>query len=262
MRASFSKPKKRVTSHDTPWHPPVVAFRNGSTIREAYAQWWQPHHNSDLFDFMQALCSRSASDGIDDAFLNGYGSKVGRRWKPVPGKTIKVRLVLEYPLVNPVSGTVDVSTKRFGEIFGVAHDMYRAVYERDDAERGGKPAPRVGKVKLPGMKKPVTMLNRRPGKLVWGHDMSDLAFESMHFEFSPEARVAFDAYQKGRDAALKKLKLKCGRRRVNVPGHPELKASRALGSFILRRHPVLKVAKLAFNVKKHVVGTVTFGIGS
>lgn len=237
--------RKRVHIHPVPWHPPVVAFRKGSAIREAYAQWWKPHYDSDLSDFLDAI-DRSALDGEDDAFSNGYRSETARPWKVKPGKTVKVRIALDYPLVIGVDGVVSISTKRFGEIFGHAHDMYVAVYKRDDAEwkkTGKKAAPKVGRVKIPGVKRPVCMDNRALGPLVWGHDMSDLVFESMCFEFSPEAREAFDAYQRKRDAALKKLK-------------------RGPGTFILRPHPRLKSAKLAFDIKRHVLGTVSFGIGS
>jgi hypothetical protein len=220
--------------HQVPFHPPVVAFRKGSAIRKAFAQWWRPAGGSDLGELLEAISPRASCDGLDDAFVRGYSSGE-RRWKVTPGREIKVRIVLDYPLSFAAEGVVSVSTKRIGEIFGHAHDMYLGIYKRDDADRRGKPAPRVG-VKKFG-KLTAKCMNRAPSSLIWGHDMSDLVFEGVRFEFNPEAREALDAFQDARRASIKLMRSRGGRGAMKWP-------------------------KLKLDVKKHVLGTVTFDIGS
>jgi hypothetical protein len=239
----------RVASHETPWHPPVVAFWKGSVIREAYAKWWQPEYHSDLSDFLWAIGPRGSStpEGLDETFMREqkfrHPSAIRHQRKVVPGKTIKVRIVLDYPLREKQERVVEVSTKRFGEIFGIAHDMYRDVYKRDAAawkKKGHKAPPIIGKTKGG-----VTLLNRRESALVWGHDMGDLAFESMHFEFDLGAKAFLDAYEKARKA--------------------EIRAHKSHGRYTIL-HPKISAKslnrKLRFDTKKYIVGTVTFGIGS
>jgi len=222
MRLRRKRKAERVTRHETPWCPPVVAFYKGSTIRETYAQWWSPHYDSDLSDFLFALCPRSSRfnsvpEGYDDAFQHGGGEPMKSAWKVKVGRTVKLSLVLTYPLHTRHERSVTVTTKRFGEVFGAAHDFYADIYRRDNKawlrQHGKKVAPRAA----------ANLLNRASGLLVWGHDMSDLVFESLHFEFGPEARAALDKYKNQNQK---------------------------------------RSAKLDFDIRRRSIGTVTFGIGS
>lgn len=218
--------KAEMIARQVPWVPPVVAFRKGSSIREAFAKWWQPDLYSDLYYLLDAICPRTAPAGIDEAF---GGEKMRQKWKPKPGKTVLVNIRLDYPLREVWERPFKVSTKRIGEVFGLAHDLYRQIYLLDDAEwlkNGHKQAPIVGKKTLPGGQK-VDLLNRQGGSHVWGHDITDLVFESFCFEPSPKAQEFLEAHR----------------------------------MFMKRKRPPKNVKPPRFNVK-HCIGTVSFFIGS
>ena len=227
VKKSVKKSVKLVEQHKVPWYPPVVAFRKGSSIREAFAQWWAPELGSDLDKLLRAITPRTAPEGIDEAF---GGEQMRQKWKVKPGKMVCVKIVLDYPLREPYERALQVSTKRIGDVFGIAHDLYREVYAFDDADwkrKGHKRAPIIGKKKLPnGMQ--VNLMNRQGGSKVWGHDLTDLVFEGLCFEPSPEARVLLDAFGAENKRKTKRL---------------------------------VKAKPLRFN-SKHVIGTVTFQIGS
>lgn len=222
----MKKPAEFVELNKTPWYPPVVAFREGSSIREAYAQWWAPELGSDLDTLLRAIAPRSAPEGIDEAF---GGEKMRSKWKITKGEGVKVLLVLTYPLCVKYDREIVLHTKRFGDVFGRAHDLYREIYALDDAgwkEKGYKRAPIIGKKNLVSGQK-VNLMNRQGGTYVWGHDLTDLVFEGLYFEPSAEAKIYLKAHR-----AFQKRKT-----------HPK-------GTKPPR-----------FNVK-HCIGTVTFGIGS
>jgi hypothetical protein len=211
--------------HSVPWLPLVVAFRAETSIRETFAQWWEPQSCTVLDHLLRGICDRSASAGVDEAL---GGEKMRHGWKPRPGKTLRLEILLDYPFREPVKRSVQIGSKRFGEVFGLAHDIYREVYALDDAhwsQHGHEQAPVVGKRKLPGGST-VNLLNRQGGAFVWGHDITDLHFESLCFEPSAEAL----AYLKARRAFFKKKQPK------------DAKPPR-------------------FNVR-HSIGTVSFFIGS
>lgn len=217
------KSVKLVEIHKVPWYPPVVAFRRDSSIREAFAQWWAPELGSDLDRLLRAISPRTAPEGIDKAF---GGEQMRQKWKAKPGKMVCLKIVLDYPLREPYERCFQVSTKRIGDVFGLAHDLYREVYAFDDADwarKGHKQAPIIGKKKLPSGRK-VNLLNRQGGAHVWGHDITDLAFEGLYFEPSPEAQRLHVAYKR---------------------------ETKKVGT----------VKAMRFNAK-HVLGTVTFQIGS
>ena len=100
---------------------------------------------------------------------------------------LRFRVLLDYPLVGaPAETLVDVPTWApteegelgFGEIFGMAADLYARVYHQDAEEQGRRadePAPRN-----PGM------ANREIGTRVWGHDLADLVFEAVHVLVEPD----------------------------------------------------------------------------
>lgn len=192
------KPSQEPECHPVPWMPHVVAFRGGSSIRKTFAQWWEPD-GGDLGHLLFSVGRPGAKDGIDEAF---GGETLRDKWKPKPGKLLRLEILLDYPLRTPLRRTFEVSTKRFGEVFGLAHDLYREVYAADDAhwkQHGHAQAPIIGKKKLPSGRQ-VNLLNRQGGAYVWGHDIVDLAFEALLFQPSAEAA----AYLKARRAFFKK----------------------------------------------------------
>ena len=81
--------------------------------------------------------------------------------------------------MGETAAEVTIPAWRIGEIFGICHDMYKAVYDMDDEawkEEGKDEAPRMGP----------KIINRAHGKYVWGHDMDDLVFEWVGFTTNPE----------------------------------------------------------------------------
>lgn len=251
----MKKTRKRVTWHETPWVPPVVAFYKGSKLREVYAQWWSPHWNSDLADVLHATGPRGSStpEGLEDCFGRG---RVRKDWKRPPGKTINVAVEISAYLSEKQSRVVQVSSKRFGDVFGIAHDLYADVYKRDDAEWrkvGKKKAPTAGeqwqeaiddgKVSKKEAGFRTGLVNRARGRLVWGHEMGDLAFEGLCF--APSDVVA-EWLKRYREAHAKMTK----EARKKQPG------------IIIMGGPKTKdLPKLALG-KDDVIGTITFGIGS
>jgi hypothetical protein len=218
--------KSQMIARRVPWMPPVVAFRKGSSIRETFAQWWEPDLHSDFYYLLTAICPRTACAGVDEAF---GGEKMRHKWKSKSGKTVLLDIRLDYPLREAWERPFKVSTKRIGEVFGLAHDLYREIYLLDDVvwlKNGHKQAPIVGKKTLPGGQK-VNLLNRQGGAHVWGHDIIDLVFESFSFKPSAKATAYIEAHR----------------------------------AFSARKRPPKNAKPPRFNVK-HSIGTVSFFIGS
>jgi hypothetical protein len=248
-------PPKRVTWHEPPWFPPVVAFYKGSQLRETYAQWWSPHWNSDLGDVLHAIGPRGSStpEGLEDCFGRG---RLRKDWKSPAAKTINVAVEISAYLSEKQSRVVQVSSKRFGEVFGVAHDLYADVYKRDDAEwkkagKGRVPTAgeqwqedvKAGKVTKKEAGFRTGLVNRARGRLVWGHEMGDLSFEGLHFEPSD---VVLDWLKRYYDARVKMMT----KARKKNPG-----------VLVLAGPKAKDLPKLVLG-KSDVIGTITFGIGS
>ncbi len=83
---------------------------------------------------------------------------------------VKVKLTINYPVTENQTKVVKIDRRYPGEIFALLHDFYREIYAEDE-RRGGKPGPMNSRC-----------LNRGGGPLVWGHDIGDLAIESVHYK--------------------------------------------------------------------------------
>lgn len=175
----------------------VVAFGHDA-LREAYRVWWHPFRGMGP-DF-DALCGASvwkpfrrgkahgmrrvknatvesgaslALDKLDPSRVefSARGKKTTqprrRTFSPV-----KVRLTIGYPVCEKQTKIVTIDRRYPGEIFALLHDFYREIYAEDE-RRGGKPGPMNGEGTFP--------LNRGGGPLVWGHDIGDLAIETVHY---------------------------------------------------------------------------------
>ena len=154
----------------------VDAFHEGALIREAVAQYWRPEYGF------------KTDDGWEDSKLSQIMWNVAPQGllqclerEPGAGDfLVEIRIILTYPLQHAWEATARVPANRLGEVFAIAHDMYRHVYDLDEAEwqsKGHQDAAPRGAPKL---------LNRASGKYVWGHDMGDLVFEYIEFMADPE----------------------------------------------------------------------------
>lgn len=181
-------------SHAVPFSPPVEAFSPGSAIRETFALWWTAEMST------PEAAARPVEVGsmirVGGRHTDPYDLKelfkILRRkhrvrpegprllWpddKSEEPPVMKVNVRITYPLHQPKERDFDIKLSRIGDVFGFAYDLYREVYDTEDAMREkGTPAPRVGE--RGGHPK---CMNRASGPLVWGHDMGDLIFESLHF---------------------------------------------------------------------------------
>jgi len=176
----------------------VVAFGN-KALREAFRVWWHPHDMGADFDRLtgapvwsvmgrvhERVERQTVIDGgaIELRRLNPphpnvakfmRGIKVHRGFKPArrppapsaARATVKVRIVLTYPLVEPRSKVVIIDRRYPGEIFGLAHDFYRELYAEDE-KLGGEAGP------MNGGRGP--LLNRGKGPVITSHDIGDLCF--------------------------------------------------------------------------------------
>ena len=154
---------------------PVDAFKNDALIREAVALYWQPEYS--VLDGTEGRDSALYSI-LYNVFPQGLEYRFSK--KPDFSFLIEVRIILTYPLNEYWEATVKIPANRFGEVFAIAHDMYRHVYDLDDAQWQSQghqdAAPRGG----------AGLMNRARGSHVWGHDMSDLVFESIGFLRNPD----------------------------------------------------------------------------
>lgn len=160
--------------HNVPFGSmPVDAFGD-DLIREAVAQYWQPEYSiedgdgridSELYSILYNILPQ----GLEYRFNRMRNFDF----------LVEVKVVLTYPFTDYWEATVKIPANRFGEIFSVAHDMYRHVYDLDDAywqAQGHQDStPRVSSM----------VINRAKGKYVWGHDISDLVFENVGFLMNP-----------------------------------------------------------------------------
>lgn len=154
-------------AHEVPFGSMRVdAFHEGALIREACAQYWQPDHSTALAEIMWNTFPQGLLHclGRDNSFAF----------------PIQVRIILVYPVQDFWEASVKVPANRLGEVFAIAHDMYRHIYDLDDAhwrsEGHQDDVPRMS----------ATIMNRAHGKYIWGHDIGDLVFESITFLPTPE----------------------------------------------------------------------------
>lgn len=174
---------------------PVVALGQPE-VRKTLAMWYEPDHASqgpanassppelDFDDGKWHEIDVSAGPGPDARELykllyavapRGFCEVHGKDAPPVP---IQVRLVLDYPLQHTWAATITLDARELGIVFAAAHDMYRQIFALDDQawrDGGHDTAPRGA----PGL------ANRAGGKYVWGHDFTDLVFESLLFARAP-----------------------------------------------------------------------------
>jgi hypothetical protein len=163
---------------------PVVALAQPE-VRRTLALWYEPDARSTGEPELQEVDEEGwivvhpgcPSDALDlrkllyEVAPRGFCDAYGLDAPPVP---IEVRVEIGAYLEHTWSVTAMIDARELGIVFAIAHDMYRHVYAMDDRvwkEQGREPAPRVSK----------TVVNRAPGKYVWGHDIGDLVFEQLYF---------------------------------------------------------------------------------
>lgn len=173
--------------------PTIVALGH-EALREAFRVWWHPFRGMGP-DF-DALCGNSVWKPFTRGKTHGMRrvknatvesgarlmldkldksrAKFVRRDKKTIKKRspVKVRLTIDYPVCEKQTKIVTIDRRYPGEIFALLHDFYREIYAEDE-RRGGKPGPMNGEGTFP--------LNRGGGPLVWGHDIGDLAIETVHY---------------------------------------------------------------------------------
>lgn len=164
-------------SHDVPFGSLAVDLLEDSELRNTLARFYEPSWNSEN---LREIFYNSWPEGT---LKRGYKSES-------PPPEFSARIILDYPLTNPWYADVWISSSRLGEIFGIAYDMYCHIYELDDAEwrkEGHQDkAPSVADLKRAEGKDGPMLINRAKGAYVWGHDMSDLVFETVEFHLNAD----------------------------------------------------------------------------
>lgn len=122
------KISRQAELHDVPFGPiPIEVFRKGAVIREAMAQYWEPQYKV-------LRCGKLKISDLSTVLFDVFpeGLMLQRR----PGREfdfpVQLRILLTYPLRDVWEATVKIPANRFGEVFAIAHDMYRYVYDLDD----------------------------------------------------------------------------------------------------------------------------------
>lgn len=151
--------------HSVPFEGIRVECFKDDALRETVAQYWGPGYGVG-YDFVLYQVSPC-------------GAPRGHRVFDADAYLVEVEILLTYPLNHPWSARMKLPVDRLGEVFAVAHDMYKHIYDLD-AEvwkaEGHDAVPRVSE----------RCTNRAHGRHVWGHDMSDLVFESVLFILNPD----------------------------------------------------------------------------
>ncbi len=160
--------------HDIPFgRMRVDAFFDGALIREAAAQYWEPQYSNGEGKkrkkaALYAMMWNVMPQGIAPLYPN----------KDVYDFPISLKIVINYPLEEIWEAQVKIPAYRLGEIFAITHDMYKHIYDLDNADWQSQghqdEVPRGG-----------GLLNRAKGKHIWGHDMGDLVFEHTYFAPNP-----------------------------------------------------------------------------
>jgi hypothetical protein len=169
-------------SHSVPFGAMRVDAFSKELIREAFAQYFDPDYSDPRERFRDENVEREST-----ALFQMLSNVVPQGlWNPefaakdFSEVMVSVRILITYPLAEVWEATVEIPASRFGSVFAITHDMYRHIYDLDDAEwqkQGHQDsAPRLAP----------KMLNRAKGTHVWGHDMSDLVFEWLAFTPNPE----------------------------------------------------------------------------
>jgi len=166
--------------------PSVVALGN-EALREAFRVWWNPswEMGKDFQKLTGATVVYGNGRSKGATIRSGYSIELGRlagrsllrgrfRKKLKSTKSmVNVCIRLRYPLAEERTKVVAIDRRYPGEIFAHAHDFYRELYAEDDK--------RVGNATPKGS----TRFNRVAGPLIWGHDISDLVFESCAYKAYP-----------------------------------------------------------------------------
>ncbi len=204
------KPEARedYETHEVPFDSlPVRAFVQ-APLRQAVADWWRPSQYSTqdpdldvrkrnvLWELMLGIQTEG------QAFVNKM---------PVPSTRVRIQLNLDYPLHHHWKVNREVPLAQLGQIFGMAYNMYQHIYllEEEALSIGSVAAlqqkdqedirwwkdhsyetePKIDE-SLPECARGL------PGSFVWGHDLSDLVFETVLFcpaddikPFDPDAPI-------------------------------------------------------------------------
>lgn len=221
-----------------------IAEADGSPIREATSQYWKPsYYNQSEWDAEGKKIEKPEQSKLWSilAGVLPQGILTSYHKEDKFDFDVRVRIAICYPLHDVHAVEVTLRPSRFGEVFAITHDLYKEIYDQDDAdwaEKGEDKAPRLTP----------KMLNRARGSLVWGHDMSDLVFEGMEFSMEPQwpmairkSRVIIPEFDENGVAKVESLKEKMAN--PDMVTNPE-----ELGQQHRELCPLL--------------GTVTFSIGS
>jgi len=171
----------------------VVAFGH-EALREAFRVWWHPFRG--MGDDFEALRGQAVYKPFKKGKMHGMRrvtnasivsgeslmldkldpSRVKLMRRRMRDKKlnkkrcpVKVRLTIDYPVTEKQTKIVTIDRRYPGEIFSLLHDFYREIYAEDE-RRGGKEGPMNDRC-----------MNRGSGPLVWGHDIGDLAVETVHY---------------------------------------------------------------------------------
>lgn len=172
--------------HEVPFGGIAVELLADEGLRDTLARFFRPScrpmHNkgkkeSALWDLFYNMPSEGEMPRVSERFRADH-----------PDMDVKLRIILDYPLTNHWYSDIKIKASRLGEIFGIAYDMYCHIYQLDDTEwqkQGHQDkAPSQGDLKRAEGKDGPFLLNRARGSYVWGHDMSDLVFESVGFSLN------------------------------------------------------------------------------
>jgi len=172
--------------HEVPFGGIAVDLLADQGLRDTLARFFRP-------SYRPMWSEDKERTALWDMFYNvvpeGEFPRVGERFrKENPDTDIKLRIILDYPLNTQWYADVTIKASRLGDIFGIAYDMYCHIYDLDNAEwqkQGHQDrAPSQGSLDRAEGKEGPFLINRASGVHVWGHDMSDLVFESVGFSLN------------------------------------------------------------------------------
>jgi len=169
----------KLEGHDVPFGNLAIDLLEDRALRETLARFYEPSYRDRYDD------DDRGAPNLLRLFYQSFPEGLHRRFSEVrlkenPPVKFSVRIILDYPLTNPWYADVCISSARLGEIFGIAYDMYCYIYDLDNADWQ-----KIGhQDSVP--RRSEKSLNRAKGNYVWGHDMSDLVFESVEFQLNAD----------------------------------------------------------------------------
>jgi hypothetical protein len=248
----YRKIMEESEGHHVPFGGMVVnAFHQGALIREASARYYEPSFRDQIqWDaFGERIENPRGTnlwpilmDVVPQGLLGVYHREDEFDFD------IRVNMAVGYPLHDIHAIEVSLKASRFGDVFGVAHDLYKGIYDLDDAawtDEGEADAPRAAP----------KMLNRARGKYVWGHDMSDLVFEAMYFSMHPDWPVTERVSRWHVESDISKEDLEAAYAKVKGidPAPPKVEK---------KRIPMPQSLAPSDKDACPLLGTITFAIGS